>query len=104
MKYVEEPPRPPNLCDAGKAIETKEGHNTPLRQMVRETARVAPTQNGEIEPEVCADITARQLKGVKKYGITIAANPLPLKAWLQHAYEECLDQAIYLKRAIKEIE
>lgn len=57
-----------------------------------------------IEKQVCKDIAARQRKGVAKYGVTVANNPLVLKEWLQHAYEECLDQAVYLKRAIKEIE
>ena len=57
-----------------------------------------------VELEVCADIAARQAKGVSKYGVTVANNPLELKAWLQHAYEECLDQAVYLKRAMREME
>jgi len=57
-----------------------------------------------IELEVCQDISARQEKGVTKYGVTVANNPLELKAWLQHAYEETLDKAIYLKRSIREME
>jgi len=57
-----------------------------------------------IELQVCQDIAERQAKGIAKYGITVAANPLELKQWLQHAYEETLDKAIYLKRAIVEIE
>lgn len=52
-----------------------------------------------IELQVCEDITERQLKGVKKYGSTVAENPLTLPQWLNHAYEEALDFAIYLKRA-----
>ncbi|MEI6731150.1 MAG: Lar family restriction alleviation protein [archaeon] len=56
------------------------------------------------EAEVCIDIARRQAMGAKKYGTTVKENPLPLKEWLQHAYEEALDQAIYLKRAIAEIE
>lgn len=56
-----------------------------------------------IEAEVCADIASRQAKGIAKYGVTVADNPLSLREWLQHAYEETLDQAIYLKRAITEI-
>lgn len=56
------------------------------------------------EARVCADIAARQLKGKAKYGTTVAENPLPLRAWLQHAYEETLDKAVYLKRAIEEID
>lgn len=55
------------------------------------------------EAEVCADIAHRQKLGIAKYGTTVAQNPLPLEAWLQHAYEEALDEAIYLKRAIEEI-
>lgn len=56
------------------------------------------------ESDVCADIQNRQERGLKKYGVSVADNPLKLKAWLQHAYEECLDQAIYLKRAMREME
>lgn len=56
------------------------------------------------EARVCADIAQRQAKGVAKYGVTVSDNPLPLREWLQHAYEECLDQAVYLKRAIEEME
>ncbi len=52
------------------------------------------------EAAVCADIARRQAMGIAKYGTTVADNPLPLRAWLQHAYEETLDQVIYLKRAI----
>lgn len=57
-----------------------------------------------IEKSVCDDIAARQLHGINKYGTTVAENPLNLKQWLNHAYEEALDQAIYLKRAIAEID
>lgn len=57
-----------------------------------------------IEAEVCSDITERQRRGVAKYGVTVAENPLSLREWLQHAYEETLDKAIYLKRAIAAME
>jgi hypothetical protein len=56
------------------------------------------------EAAVCDVIARRQAQGVAKYGCTVADNPLPLRAWLQHAFEEALDQAIYLKRAIDEID
>ena len=56
------------------------------------------------EAEVCADIARRQQMGINKYGTTVADNPLSLRQWLQHAYEETLDKAIYLKRAIAEID
>lgn len=57
-----------------------------------------------IELSVCEDIERRQQLGNIKYGITVKDNPLELKEWLQHAYEEALDMAIYLKRSIYEIE
>lgn len=53
------------------------------------------------EARVCEDIARRQAGGVAKYGMTVEANPLALREWLQHAYEEALDQAIYLKRAME---
>jgi hypothetical protein len=55
------------------------------------------------EAKVCNDIAARQELGINKYGVTVADNPLELREWLQHAYEETLDNAVYLKRAIDEI-
>lgn len=56
------------------------------------------------EGKVVLDICRRQEMGIAKYGTTVADNPLELKEWLQHAYEECLDMAIYLKRAIEELD
>lgn len=56
-----------------------------------------------IEAMVCNDIARRQALGFTKYGISVADNPLELLGWMQHAYEEALDQAVYLKRAMVEI-
>ena len=56
------------------------------------------------EARVCEDIARRQSVGMAKYGTTVEQNPLTLKEWLQHAYEETLDKAVYLKRAIEEME
>jgi hypothetical protein len=64
---------------------------------------VSTTPTGT-EARVCADIAARQNLGINKYGTTVADNPLALRDWLRHAYEEALDQAIYLRRAIEEID
>ena len=57
-----------------------------------------------VEAEVCADIARRQAFGQNKYGTTVAENQLSLRAWLHHAYEQTLDKAVYLKRAIAEID
>lgn len=50
------------------------------------------------------DLLARSNIGMAKYGVTLARTDLTLRDWLQHAYEEALDLANYLKRAIKEID
>lgn len=57
-----------------------------------------------IEAKVCADIAARQELGMNKYGVSVKDNPLELRQWLEHAYQECLDQAIYLRRAMQELD
>jgi len=53
---------------------------------------------------VCDDLYKRSVLGLQKYGCTTYDNNLDLLEWLNHAYEEMLDQAVYIKRAIIEIE
>jgi len=50
------------------------------------------------------DLLDRSELGIDKYNNTLDRTDIDLKGWLQHAYEECLDQANYLKRSIIEIE
>jgi hypothetical protein len=50
------------------------------------------------------DIERRQRLGISKYKTTVAESPLELREWLQHAYEEALDLAIYLRRAMEELD
>ena len=57
-----------------------------------------------VEARICAEIAARQKRAIAKYGMTAAENPLSLREWLVHAKQEALDQAIYLQRAIEEID
>ncbi len=56
------------------------------------------------EADMCADIASRQQRGIEKYGTTVRENPLLLRAWLQHQYEELLDAAVYCKRAMEEMD
>ena len=56
-----------------------------------------------IESEVCADIAARQQRGIAKYGMTLADNPAETIERLQHIYEELLDAAVYCKWAMKRL-
>lgn len=53
---------------------------------------------------VRADLLARSQVGIRKYGVTLAENPIQLRDWLQHAYEEVLDMANYLKAAIVKLD
>jgi hypothetical protein len=46
------------------------------------------------------DLLARAQTGFVKYGVTLARTDLTREEWLQHAYEEALDLANYLKRLI----
>lgn len=56
------------------------------------------------EGRVCDLIAARQILGRTKYGVTVEENPLTLRQWLQHALEENIDSAVYLMRAIEQID
>ena len=87
-----------------KHVELKSAVKSVLLEIETEESLDTLDHPSGIEASVCEDIADRQKKGISKYGVTVAENPLPLKQWLQHAYEETLDKAIYLKRAIAEIE
>lgn len=63
-----------------------------------------PTKKDPIVEAVRQDLLTRSQVGLKKYNTTLDRKDLSLKDWLQHAYEECLDQANYLKRSIIELE
>ena len=54
--------------------------------------------------EVREDLQQRSEVGIEKYNTTLDRKDVDLKGWLQHAYEETLDKALYLKRAIRELE
>lgn len=58
----------------------------------------------KIVEEVRNDLLKRSQLGIQKYGMTLERKDLVLRDWLQHAYEETLDQANYLKRAIVELD
>jgi hypothetical protein len=48
--------------------------------------------------QVIAELEARELKGMQTYGTTLDRQDLTRSEWLQHAYEEALDLALYLKK------
>ena len=52
----------------------------------------------DIYKEVINDLISREKIGRAKYGTTVDKANISEKEWMQHAYEEALDFAIYLKR------
>lgn len=62
------------------------------------------SRRDKVVDTVCHDLLQRSKVGIGKYGVSLERTDLNLRDWLQHAYEECLDQANYLKRAIIEID
>ena len=56
-----------------------------------------------IEALVCQDIARRQKLGLAKYGVSLEQNPLGLLSWLQHSYEEKVDDLLYTRRAMEEV-
>ena len=53
---------------------------------------------------VMADLLRRSAAGISKYGATLARDDIDLRGWLNHGYEEALDLAQYLRRAMLEME
>jgi hypothetical protein len=51
--------------------------------------------------DIIDDLLFREEKGKAEYGTTMDRTDLREDEWLQHAYEEALDLAIYLKKIIK---
>lgn len=54
----------------------------------------------QVTDQVINDIQQRELKGIETYGTTMDRDDLTQDQWLQHAYEESLDFAIYLRKLI----
>lgn len=57
-----------------------------------------------IYEQIIADLTEREAMGKKKYGTSVDDAMLTQKEWMQHAYEEALDFAVYLKKLMNQKE
>lgn len=53
--------------------------------------------------DVIKDIASRAELGLAKYNMTMDREDLIASDWVQHAYEECLDMSLYLKRLKKDM-
>lgn len=51
-----------------------------------------------IYQQIIADLEKREAMGVRKYGTSVDDAMLTQQQWMQHAYEEALDFAVYLKK------
>lgn len=56
------------------------------------------------EAVVCRLIADRQALGIRKYGTTVAENPLSLREWLVHQQQELADALVYCTRALQELD
>ena len=50
---------------------------------------------------VISDLRDRELKGLREYGVTVDRDDYTLLDWLTEAYQETLDNALYLQKAIQ---
>ena len=48
-------------------------------------------------------LRSRSETGIRKYGTTLDRTDLEVKQWIDHAIEECLDQALYLMKIKDEL-
>ena len=58
------------------------------------------TTPSSVISSVVTDIQERAVLGLVKYGVPLDRDDLSRAQWLQHAYEEALDLACYLRRLI----
>jgi hypothetical protein len=100
-KRLNHPPYADNWQDS--LLQWVEPQSEPLADVLAQHGDTSKKVSG-IEALVCEDIAKRQQVGIAKYGTTVAENMLSHTEWLQHAYEECLDMAVYLKRAMAELQ
>jgi hypothetical protein len=80
------------------------------RALHRPFVNAAPTPKEWEKVPVCSiteavksDLDAATQKGYQEYGCTLDREDLSLLDWLEHTYQETLDKAKYLKRAIKKL-
>lgn len=56
----------------------------------------------QVYAQVVLDLRAREKMGIEKHGVSVDKAELDSLKWMQQAYEESLDHAIYMKKIILE--
>lgn len=98
----EEPKKEPAPVEKPKSLPEPKPKPTPTPK--KDTVKAEPKPNpDEIEELVRADIARRRDFGREKYGTTMERTDLDTLDWLQHRYEEILDDAVYTRRVIRDL-
>ena len=85
-------------------MSTDDENHESYGAMMHRGLRDAEQPRDAVVEAVREDLLRRSQVGIKKYGVTLERTDLSLRDWLEHAYEEALDMANYLKRTIMEID
>jgi len=86
-----------------KYFDLQEDDNWTTNSTVRDHLKSLQEKDSVVR-KVRSEMLMRSAKGFNKYGKTLSENKLSLRDWLQHAKEESMDLALYLQRAIDEID
>jgi hypothetical protein len=58
----------------------------------------------KVYEQIILDLKEREAMGIRKYGVSVDDAQLTDDEWLQHAYEEALDFAVYIKKLMNQKE
>ena len=72
----------------------------PISEIEKHLVDEEKEEKDSIVEAVRADLQRRSEIGIKKYNTTLDRTDLTEIDWLNHAYEEALDLALYLKKTI----
>ena len=81
------------LCDECERMTTRSWSDSPIHEQIRAAGLDPISERASLDATACCDSS-----GVE----SAVCGDIAARQWLQHAYEECLDQAVYLKRAMAE--
>jgi hypothetical protein len=56
----------------------------------------------KVYEQIISDLKEREAMGIRKYGVSVDDAQLTDDQWLQHAYEEALDFAVYIKKLMNQ--
>jgi len=56
----------------------------------------------KVYEQIISDLKEREAMGIRKDGVSVDDAQLTDDEWLQHAYEEALDFAVYIKKLMNQ--